>query len=268
MNRNEEEGNTTSTRKDIIHQWFIEYTSHYVSSDPVNREAYELKIAHSHNVRENCALIGASINLNEEELAIAETIGILHDIGRFEQFFRYHTFSDGTSENHAELGVKVLRNAPVLSCFEEDERELILKAISYHNRLRLPEGESRRVNLFCRLIRDADKMDIMGIVSDYYESGKKADFIELNLSNEPFYSREILDDLFKNGLVDMNKMETLNDFKLLQLGWVYDLHFSLTAKIIREKHYLEKIRKFLPESTQIDELLNHLNAHLDGLMKG
>jgi HD superfamily phosphohydrolase YqeK len=247
--------------------WFLEYTDRYLFTDPTNREAYELKIAHSFRVRDNCSAIGISLNLNEEEIAIAETIGILHDIGRFEQFRRYHTFSDPKSENHAELGAAVLRDADVLSCLEEDVQELILKAVSYHNRLKLPEGESRRVTLFCKLVRDADKIDIMGIVSDYYESNKKIDFIELNLSDEPVYSHEILNDLFRNGLGDMNKIKTLNDFKLLQLGWAYDLNFPLTAKIIKEKHYLEKIRKALPESEQIDKLLTRLNAHMNRLSK-
>jgi len=219
-------------------------------------------MTHSYRVGDNCSAIGISLNFNEGEIAIAETIGLLHDIGRFEQFRRYHTFSDGKSENHAELGVAVLRDAGVLSHLEVDVQELILKAISYHNRLKLPDGESRRVDLFCRLIRDADKIDILGIVSDYYQSDKKSDFIELNLPDDPIYSEEILDDLFKNGLVDMNKMKTLNDFKLLQLGWVYDLTFSLAARIIREKHYLEKIRMSLPES-----LLPHLTAHLNSLVE-
>jgi putative nucleotidyltransferase with HDIG domain len=246
---------------------FFEYTNGYLIADPVNREAYELKIDHSFRVRDNCSAIGISLNLNEEEIAIAETIGLFHDIGRFEQFHRYHTFLDAKSENHAELGAAVLRNSNILSHLEDDVQEVILKAVSYHNRLKFPEGESRRVSLFCKLIRDADKIDILGIVSAYYEGNRKSDFIELDLPDEPVYSEEILDDLFMNGLVDMNKMKTLNDFKLLQLGWIYDLNFSLAAKIIKEKHYLEKIRRALPESGQIDELLRRLNAHLDGLNK-
>jgi HD superfamily phosphohydrolase YqeK len=250
-----------------IRNWFLEYTNSYLAADHLSREAYELKIAHSYRVRDNCSAIGTSLHLNEEEIAIAEAIGLLHDIGRFEQFRRYHTFLDGKSANHAELGAAVLRDAGVLSHLEGDVQGLILRAVSYHNRLKLPDSESRRVILFCRLIRDADKIDIMGIVSDYYEGNKKNDFIELNLPDEPVYSQEILGDLFKNGLVDMNKMKTLNDFKLLQLGWVYDLNFPLAARMIRGKHYLEKIRMSLPESNSIDELLMRLNAHLDGLIE-
>ncbi len=250
-----------------ITSWFVEYTNRYVISDPANYEAYELKIAHSLRVKENCSAIAASLNLNEEERMIAEVIGLLHDTGRFEQFRRYHTFLDGKSENHAELGAAVLRETGILSDLEGDTQEIILKGVSYHNRLRLPDGELRRVNLFCRLIRDADKIDILGVVTDYYESTKKSDFIELSLPDEPVYSEEILNDLFKNGLVDMTKMKTLNDFKLLQLGWVYDLNFPAAARKIKEKRYLERIRLTLPKSGQIDELLKRLNAHLDELIQ-
>jgi hypothetical protein len=60
----------------------------------------------------------------------------------------------------------------------------------------------------------------------------------------------------------MNKMRTLNDFKLLQLGWIYDLNFPVTVKIIKERQYLEAIRKSLPASEEIDGLMVHLNRFL------
>jgi len=60
-------------------------------------------------------------------------------------------------------------------------------------------------------------------------------------------------------------VKTLNDFKLLQLGWVYDLNFPFTARIIAEKDYVKRIRKTMPESDEIDRLLPRLNAHLRDL---
>ncbi len=245
-----------------LSNWFSEYTHRYLAADPAGREAYELKIGHSLRVMENCLMIGQSLNLNALETGIAKAIGLLHDIGRFEQFRLYHTFRDGKAGNHAALGVAVLRENKTLSLLDEDEQRLILTAISCHNMLRLPRELARRDAFFCKLVRDADKIDILGVVCSYYESGIKSDFIELNLPDEPEFTGEILDDLFNNRLVDMRKMKTLNDFKLLQLGWSYDLNFPLTAQVISEKRYLEIIRKSLPASAQIDELLARLNRHL------
>jgi putative nucleotidyltransferase with HDIG domain len=248
-----------------LRNWFFDYVNRYSAADPDGREAYELKIGHSLMVVDNCTAIGQSLDLDVGDIALAETIGLFHDIGRFEQFRRYHTFMDGKSENHASLGVAVLRESKTLSLLDEDDQKLILIAVSCHNLLRVPAALSRREDLFCRLIRDADKIDIMGVVTAYYESGEKSEFIELNLPDEPVYSEEILDDLFANRLVDMKKMRTLNDFKLLQLGWVYDLNFPQAARMISEKRYLEAIRKSLPASDAIDELLTRLNRHIDAM---
>ena len=253
------------TESEKLMKWFFEYTDQYIAADPANQEAYELKRAHSLRVRDNCWAIGITLRLNEQEMAVARAIGLVHDVGRFEQFRRYNTFSDAKSENHAELGAAVLRAGGVLSDFTKDIQALILKAVSCHNRMKLPEGESQRVTLFCRLIRDADKLDILQVLTSYFESRRKTGFMELDLPDEPVYSKEILDDLFKREPGDMRKVRTLNDFKLLQLGWVYDLNFPFTAKVIAEKHYVKRIRKTMPGSDEIDRLLPRLNAHLRAL---
>lgn len=248
--------------------WFDEYVRGYPVADPDGREAYELKMEHSLRVAEHCVAIGKSLDLNNGDIALAETIGLFHDIGRFEQFLCYHTFMDGKSENHARLGVRVLKENDTLAGLDEDERRLVIAAVSCHNMLSVPPDLSLRERLFCRLIRDADKIDIMRVVSDYYESGKKSDFIELNLPDKPEYTTEILDDLFNNQPVDMRKMKTLNDFKLLQLGWVHDLNFPLAARMIDERGSLETIRRSLPASEKIDELLVFLKRHLVSLGSG
>ncbi len=246
-----------------LKSWFSQYTNRYSSLNSTYKEAYKLKIRHSAKVSRICGEIGRSLNLNNEDLALAETIGLLHDIGRFEQFSRYHTFLDKKSENHAELGVKVLQEGQILNHLDNDIQEIIEKAISYHNRLKIPDEESPRVILFGKLIRDADKLDIFDLISTYYNGNGRNAVIELDLPDEPGYSTEMLSDLSKNKLVDMKKMRTLNDFKLLQLGWIYDLNFPITVKRIKERQYLEAIRKSLPASKEIDVVMVHLNDYLD-----
>ncbi len=45
---------------------------------------------------------------------LAETAGLLHDAGRFEQYERYRTFRDGESEHHGRLAVQVIRTHGLL----------------------------------------------------------------------------------------------------------------------------------------------------------
>ena len=44
----------------------------------------------------------------------ARAAALLHDAGRFQQYAEYKTFSDALSEDHAELGVKVIQNSGLL----------------------------------------------------------------------------------------------------------------------------------------------------------
>jgi len=46
------------TESEKLTKWFLEYTGQYITADPANREAYELKRAHSLRVRDNCWAIG------------------------------------------------------------------------------------------------------------------------------------------------------------------------------------------------------------------
>ena len=48
----------------------------------------------------------------------------------------------------------------------EDERQLIGRAIIFHNRLRLPGHLDSETLRHCRLLRDADKVDILRVIAD------------------------------------------------------------------------------------------------------
>ena len=246
-----------------LKSWFSQYTNQFSSPDSLHREAYGIKIGHSARVSRICGDIGRSLRLNDEDISLAETIGLFHDIGRFEQYRIYNTYLDKKSENHAELGVKVLQEYRLLEHLDSDSQDIIRNAISCHNRLRLPAEVSPRSVLFSKLIRDADKLDIFDLVMNHYRGNGRSAVIELDLPDEPGYSTGILSDLFAHQLVDMKKMRTLNDFKLIQMGWVYDLNFPITIKTVQERRYLEAIRKSLPASGEIDEALAYLNEYLE-----
>jgi len=63
--------------------------------------------------------------------------------------------------------------------------------------------------------------------------------------------------------VDIRNMENLNDFKLLQVGWVYDVNFVPTFRRLRQKGYLDVIRKVLPDSEVIREVFAAVGSYLD-----
>jgi hypothetical protein len=246
--------------------WFQEYVRQFSSHDPIVQENMDLKADHTRGVCEAIRDIGRSLDLSEEDLCLAEASGLLHDIGRFEQYRRYRTFSDYRSENHAMLGVKVIQANRVLDGLELAAADIIVRVVGYHNRAGLPVGEEERCLFFLKLLRDADKVDIWRVVTEYYQNAgnNRNKTIELDLPDIDRVSAPVYEALVNGKLVQMADLKTLHDFKLLQIGWIYDVSFPRTFQIVREKKYLEKIRDALPqESPRLTEVYERARAHLE-----
>ena len=251
-------------------KWFHSYVKFYESDDPDRQRNIDLKERHTWRVCREITEIGRDLGLNEDEQCLSEILALFHDIGRFEQYARYNTFLDTRSLNHAEFGVKILREKGVLNSLDVLSRELILKAISYHNRAILPRHENETCLFFSRLLRDADKLDIWRVVTKYYRrkaNGEQNNAIELDLPDTPGVSYEVYRTLLAQKIVDISSMENLNDFKLLQVGWVYDVNFVPTFRRLRQKGYLDVIRKALPETDAIREIFATAGSYLDEKLK-
>jgi putative nucleotidyltransferase with HDIG domain len=246
--------------------WFEDYVSRFAFDDRVIRENMDLKAEHTRRVCEAIVNIGESLDLSREDLCIAEACALLHDIGRFEQYSRYGTFSDYRSEDHAALGAKIIQQNRALHGFEPGVADIIIRVVRYHNRALLPVGEEARCLFFLKLLRDADKVDIWRVVTDYYNSAgnSRNQTIELDLPDIERVSDPVYTSLMKGKIVRMGDLKTLNDFKLLQIGWVYDINFPRTFQIVREKGYLEKIRDALPRTcVRATQIYERARAYLE-----
>ncbi|NIA11653.1 MAG: HD domain-containing protein [Nitrospiraceae bacterium] len=248
-----------------LEEWFGSYVQQFKSGDPGCLPNVVLKEKHTKRVCKEILGIGKEIGLNEQDLCLAEIIALFHDIGRFEQYARYHTFVDRDSVNHAALSVDIIKKNGVLDDIDESTRDLILRSILYHNRFALPEKETKRCLFFAKLLRDADKLDIWRVVTDYYKKRDKEQntAIELGLPDTTEISDEVNRDLMEGRIVDVAHLKNLNDFKLLQCGWVYDINFVQTLRRVKERGYLEMIREVLPKTEKIAEIFSVLQAYMD-----
>ncbi|MCK4613880.1 MAG: HD domain-containing protein [Thermoplasmata archaeon] len=249
----------------FFRDWFRDYTSGFHSRDRDMEWLIQIKIGHSYRVGENTKEIGNELGIGKNDLLLAETIGLFHDIGRFEQSVRYGTLHDDRSENHAILGVKVLEKESVLSNLDKKEGEIILTAIRLHNAKALPDIQDDKTLFYSRLIRDADKLDILRVVTDYYERRrqKRNPLIELELEDGPGYSTSLVQDILEDRISDSGELRTLNDLKLLQLSWIFDINFLPTLKRVCEKRYLERILKGLPDNSEIREVDSHIRSYIE-----
>jgi hypothetical protein len=253
-----------------LKSWFADYVRRFDAGDPEIRKNVDLKSEHTHRVCENILDIGRSLDLSPGDLCIAEAAALLHDVGRFEQYRRYRTFVDKKSENHAALGVKIIEENRLLEEFGAGPAAVIRRAVACHNRLAAPAEGDPKFLLVLRMLRDADKVDIYRVVTEYYHrsAGSRNQAVELGLPDTDDISDAVYGTLMAGRPARMDDLRVLNDFKLLQIGWVFDLNFPRSFEMVRERGCLEGIRDALPrDDKRVEDIYSKARAHLDAGMK-
>ena len=245
--------------------WFSHHVQTFKSRDAKLCKNIEIKEEHTLKVCAEIIGIGGKLGLSQEDLFLAEITALFHDIGRFTQFAQYGTLMDHASEDHAQLGLRVLRENNTLRRLDERVQDLIYRAISYHNRPALPEEETETCLFFSKLLRDADKLDIWRVVTDIYRRGDEGEnsMIELDLPNTPGFSADAVQALMEERTVKVAHLRNLNDFKLCHISWVYDVNFFPTFQQIQRKGYLAIIREALPHTEEIDRTCAIAQAYLN-----
>ena len=248
--------------------WFDNYINHFREKYPELTENIDIKADHCKKVSFEIVTLAQSLNLNNEEVLLAEITGLFHDIGRFRQFAKYQTFSDSKSQNHAELGVEVLKENNILNDLTAENQKIIYNSILNHSTAKIPFEKNERIVFFSKLIRDADKLDIWRLITEYYmvKEQKENKALELELPDNDEISDNVLESIINKQVVMKESMKTLNDFKLLQIGWIFDLNFDYSIKRLHEKKYLDKIFKTLPHDDRIykvrDIVDNYFQKHI------
>lgn len=214
---------------------FKEYVKKYNPED----EKIKIKIVHIEKVAENSKRIAQNLGLSQEDVELAELIGLLHDIGRFEQVRLYHTFVDKDSINHGKYGAKILFEDGLIRNFIKDNKfdKIIKLAIVNHNRADIEEDLTERERLHAKIIRDADKTDIFRIL---ISGDKKAIWEKADLSDDKI-SDEIYREFVEDKKINYKERKTSADILVSHFNYVYDLNFPETRKIIRDNKYIDKL---------------------------
>ncbi len=249
----------------LIKNWFETTVLSYLTDDSDFNEKIILKKDHSFNVVENIEKIALSLDVSDDELEVSKCIALLHDVGRFEQLKKYNTFSDKKSEDHAAIGVNMIEESGVLDCFNEDEIEDIKVAIANHNKFAVPSLNNTRTEMYVKLIRDADKLDILRLVTGYYAKSNHAknSSIELELPDKPVVSRKIYDAVMKERNANYNDLESLADFKILQMAWVFDINYKRSFKIISEKSYIKNVYDSMSKTDEVIDVYRKVKIFLE-----
>lgn len=214
----------------------------YVSNYDLENDRIRAKVAHIERVAQISKEIAESLNLSKEDIQLAELIGLLHDIGRFEQVKRCNTFVDKNSINHGKLGVEILFQDGLIRKFIEDDKydKIIETAILNHNRSPKDlEFTNKIEEIHSKIIRDADKTDIMYILT----FGKKEVAWEKDdLSNEKI-SDEIYREFIEDKSINYKEIKTSADILVTHFAYIFDFNYKYGLQQIKEKGYVEQIYK-------------------------
>lgn len=216
---------------------FEAYVSNYDLKDP---NIY-LKYVHTGKVAENCECIAKSIGLSEKDCELAWEIGMLHDIGRFEQLSRFNTFFDHLSIDHAQFGADLLFKEGLMEKFDDSHEndELIEKAVCYHSLYRIPEGLTDREIMFCQIVRDADKVDIYRA---NYETGVH---IVYQVTEEELRNSEITPAVYEvfceERAIPRNIRKTVADNLVGHVALSFELVYPKSRELAAEQGYLWKL---------------------------
>ncbi len=247
-----------------VSETFQKYVDNYNSKD----EKVRLKIEHTYRVSELCECIARSLQLDAEDCALAWLLGMLHDIGRFEQLKNYGTFIDAQSIDHAMYGAQILFEQGRVRDYIEDDREdkLIKTAVAYHSAYRLPEVLDERTRMFCQILRDADKIDILKVNVDFP--------IEeiYNVSTEELRAAEVSEvvmEAFLEGHAVLRSLKrTPADHVTGHISLVYELVYPKSLALVREQGYLQKLMDFQSENPKTREQFGQIRRKMESYLQG
>ena len=251
---------------------FKKYTDNYDTSD----EKIKLKVDHTYRVAALSERIARSLGLGDDDTNLAWLIGMLHDIGRFEQLKNYGTFSDAESIDHAHYGVELLFEDGLIEKFvsenaakdlkgtkdlketavksESEEKEtkeiseldILRKAIWNHSAYRVEEGLSERVRMFCNIIRDADKIDILKVNYDVTLE------VIYDVTTEELKNSGVTDKVMKAFMEHHAVLRSLKKTPIDNLvghaALVFELIYNESFKIVKEQGYIEKMLSYVSDN--------------------
>lgn len=238
---------------------FMNYVEQYGN---VESGRISLKVRHILRVVENSKFIAKELDLNEEQVSLAELIGLFHDIGRFEQVRIYDTFSDkDTGIDHAAYSLKVLYEDGLIRKFIATNKydDIIKKAVFNHNKPVIDKSVDGDALLFSKIIRDADKLDIYKAIN---QEEMKDIFWYKEFDNIKM-SDELMKKFEKEKLIDYKDIKNNADQIYAFYGYVLDFNFPSCFKIIKDNQYLEKFFVRIKDTFKDEDIINKTKRVLE-----
>lgn len=210
--------------QNINHQFFDFVLKYDTSDDNIIR-----KIIHTFTVADTCFTIACKLNLNEKDRNLAYLSGILHDIGRFEQWKLYHTYNDKQSVDHGDLSYELCDKFD-LSMIDAEDLKTVKLAVKYHTKQY--EGENERISLFNKIILNADA---------YANILNTANGAQRMTVTEDGYTQEILSDFLQMKRLWIYSPKTKMDRALMLTACLYYVRYDFLKEQVLKNNFIDVV---------------------------
>ena len=175
------------------------------------------------------------MDLDNVERDLASLIALLHDIARFRQWTDYKTFKDKDSFDHGDEGEKRLFEEGEIKNYicDKEDYDIIRKAIRNHNKYIIEDGLSERELLHSKIVRDADKIDIL-----YAFSTNR--LLEIENDDSPI-NEEVRKQFYKHESIDRKIVKSVNDRAVAKFSLIFDLYYDYSLERVYSEKYIDKI---------------------------
>ena len=237
----------------MLEKEFDNYTNNYELENQNLKSRYN----HSYRVMHLSEKYAKKLGFNDCDVELAKIIGLLHDFGRFEQYKIYRSFIDKDTVDHADYSVEELFNKSEIVKFTDRvaDYELIKFAIKNHNKKEIEKCNDERMLQFAKLIRDADKVDIMYVLG--HEIHEQATDEEINPKIiKLFYEHQVIPSILTSNI---------NDRIMVQFAFVFDLNNDVVLKDYR--NYFEDFYKNVEYKNRFKEFYEEVINYIDERMR-
>ncbi|MCR5545659.1 MAG: HD domain-containing protein [Lachnospiraceae bacterium] len=252
---------------------FDSHTAKYNMSEVKIR----LKAEHTYRVADIAERIASSLYKEDAFVDFAWFLGLLHDVGRFEQVKRFDTFNDAISVDHAEFGADLLFKEGLICEFLPEEIEyqhpsedtsywlsVAETAIRLHNKLTVPEGLDQKTLEFSHLLRDADKADIFKVLTEIPFEERTSGF--QGIPGQIGARDEVMKYVYAHKCVPRMTIRTEFETLISHACMGFELVYDETKRVVKSQGYLKEYLKWTPKNDKEKEQLAILQGELAELI--
>lgn len=232
---------------------YREFEEYVFNNYDVKEEAIIRKYYHSKRVAVLSKKIAENIGLDYHSIKLATQIGLLHDIARFYEWTTIHSFINNGFD-HGSYGVYLLNKNDYYKEYSvlESDKQNLYDAIYYHNKRELPN--KLKNNKYCLIIRDADKIDILYLLSQHF-------LYDNNRSH--IINPKVLKQFNKEVTVKNKEIHSYADRVLHLLAFVYDINYDYSLKLIYDFKYLDKLYDNLENKEFYQDYFNKIKKYIE-----